>query len=63
MADRIGVDEARLKTSAGDALLVCGYEDDTKCARIRLDGAITLPELEARSATIPKDREIIFYCA
>ena len=63
MADRIGVDEARRKTSAGDALLVCGYEDDAKCARIRLDGAITLPELEARSATTSKDREIIFYCA
>lgn len=63
MAERIDVQEARRKVSAGDALLVCAYDEEAKCDRIRLEGAISLKQLDARSATIPKDREIIFYCA
>ena len=63
MAERIDVAEARRKMTAGDALLVCGYEDEAKCARIKLEGAISMREFEAAAAGLPKDREIIFYCA
>jgi rhodanese-related sulfurtransferase len=62
MAERICVDEAWRKVSAGEVLLVCAYED-ARCDRLRLEGATTLPQLQARLDTIPKDREIIFYCA
>jgi hypothetical protein len=63
MADRIDVEEARRKVSAGDAFLVCAYEDETKCDRIRLEGAVAVKQFETRAAGLPKDREIIFYCA
>ena len=36
---------------------MCAY-DDAKCARIRLDGSITVRELEQRAASLPKDQEI-----
>jgi hypothetical protein len=65
MADvsRIGVEEARRKVAAGGALLVCAYDDEEKCKRVSLDGSINMTQLAARAATLPKDQEIIFYCA
>ncbi len=63
MAERIDVEEARRRVNTGDALLVCGYADDAKCDQIRLEGAISLTQFETRAASLPKDREIIFYCA
>jgi rhodanese-related sulfurtransferase len=60
--ERVSVADARAATSEGRALLVCAY-DDAKCARIRLEAAITLRDLEQRVASLPKSREIIFYCA
>jgi hypothetical protein len=65
MADieRIDVDEARSRTRSGDALLVCAYDDDAKCAAMALEGAIPMSALRARTASLPKDQELIFYCA
>jgi hypothetical protein len=65
MADvpRTGVEEARRKAAAGEALLVCAYPDEMKCNKMRLQGSMTLPELEARVPSLPRDQEIIFYCA
>jgi hypothetical protein len=65
MADvaRIGVQEARQKVTSGQALLVCGYEDEEKCSKIKLEGATTVKKLDAQLASVPKNREIIFYCA
>jgi hypothetical protein len=60
---RIGVEEARLKVAAGEALLVCAYADEAKCNRMRLEGSLLLSELEARRPALPKDQMIIFYCA
>ena len=60
--ERVSVDRAREDVEAGRALLVCAY-DDAKCARIRLDGSITVRELEERASSLPKDQESIFYCA
>jgi len=62
-APRIGVEEARRKVSSGEALLVCAYGDEAKCGSIRLEGSTTLTELQSRLGSLPKDREIIFYCA
>jgi hypothetical protein len=60
--ERISVADARSATSAGRALLVCAY-DDVRCARVRLEGAIPLSELERRAVSLPKSQELIFYCA
>ena len=52
------------KTHSGaDTLLVCAYDDPAKCAKVKLQGAIDMRQLEARLASVPKDREIVFYCA
>lgn len=61
-AQRITVAEAREKVLAGQALLVCAYANEASFARYHLDGAISLAEFKARVDTLPKDREIIFYC-
>ena len=63
-AERISPQEARRHLRADpNALLVCAYDNDEKCRQNWLDGAVTLAELQARAATLAKDREIIFYCA
>jgi hypothetical protein len=65
MADvsRIGVEEARRKVTGGGALLVCAYDDEEKCKKVNLQGSINMTQLASRVATLPKDQEIIFYCA
>ena len=60
--ERIGVADARAAVNAGRALLVCAYDDD-RCARVRLEGFITLSELERQAASLSKDQPLIFYCA
>ena len=65
MADieRVSVEEARRRTKPGSSsLLVCAYDDEEKCNKIKLEGAISLAELRAKMASVPKDRELIFYC-
>lgn len=63
MADivRVGVEEACRKVTAGQALLVCAYEDEAKCRMLNLDGSISLSTFESRVGSLPKSREIIFY--
>jgi hypothetical protein len=61
--ERIDVATARNKVTAGQALLVCGYEDDAKCRKGRLQGSIPFARFEALAPSLPKDKEIIFYCA
>jgi hypothetical protein len=65
MADvsRIPVEEAHRKVTAGQALLVCAYDDETKCNKIKLEGAIPLKSFESTVSTLPKTQEIVFYCA
>lgn len=48
---------------AGSALLVCGYEGDTKFRAFRLEMAISFSEFLEKLPTLSKDQEIIFYCA
>jgi hypothetical protein len=61
--ERIDVTTARNRVTAGQALLVCGYEDDAKCRKGRLQGSMPFARFEALAPTLPKDKEIIFYCA
>ena len=61
--ERIDAAAARRKVQSGQALLVCAYEDEAKCASMRLEGAVSLGEFRRMLGTVPKDREVIFYCA
>jgi hypothetical protein len=60
---RITPQEAQPRVIAGQALLVCAYEDPARCAELRLEGAISLQEFRARRSALPRGQEIIFYCA
>jgi hypothetical protein len=60
---RIPVQEARQKATGGRALLVCAYEDEAKCDKIKLEGAISLKRFESRLPSLGRNQEIIFYCA
>jgi N-acetylglutamate synthase-like GNAT family acetyltransferase len=60
---RIGVDDAYRQVSTGQALLVCAYEDEAKCRQMQLQGSIPLTQFASRVPSLPKDQEIIFYCA
>lgn len=61
--ERISVEEARRKVQADQALLVCAYEDEAKCRMANLDGSISLTRFQSGVASVPKSKEIIFYCA
>ena len=60
---RISPEEVSHKVTSGAALLVCAYEDDEKCKRLHLEGAIFLMEFKSRLSSLLKDQELIFYCA
>ncbi len=60
---RVTPAEARRKVQSGEALLVCAYESEELCRKMRLEGGILLGELQSRLNTLGKDQEIIFYCA
>ncbi len=60
---RISPEEVRRNVTSGLALLVCAYDDEEKCKKLHLEGAIFLTEFQSRLSALPKDQEIIFYCA
>jgi rhodanese-related sulfurtransferase len=60
---RISPEDTRKRVLSGSALLVCAYEDNEKFRKMRLEGAISFDEFKNKVASLPKDREIIFYCA
>jgi hypothetical protein len=57
--ERISVEQAHAK--AGQALLVCAYEDEAKCRAVNLSESISLVSFRSRVASLPKTQEIIFY--
>ena len=61
--ERITPQAAHARVVAGQALLVCSYDDPARFAEIRLEGAISIQEFRARRGALPRDQEIIFYCA
>jgi hypothetical protein len=48
---------------SGEALLVCAYDNESKCDTMKLDGAISFGAFEAKAPSLLKNLEIIFYCA
>jgi hypothetical protein len=60
--ERISPKEAHDKSKMG-ALLVCAYDDDEKCRKLHLEGAISFNDFRSKFPEPPKDREVIFYCA
>lgn len=62
-SDRIDPDEARADIMTRDALLVCAYDTREKFLANRIEGALSLDQLQAIEDALPVNREIIFYCA
>jgi hypothetical protein len=62
MAERIDVDTAREHMARG-AWLICAYDDDSKCVKFALEGMMPLSALRQQAAGLPRDQELIFYCA
>lgn len=60
---RVPPDEAKRRVDAGRAILVCGYEADEKFEAMHLRGAQSLHQFRQRLPDIPKEQEVIFYCA
>jgi hypothetical protein len=63
MAQRIEPNEAHRKASSKQAVLVCAYDDEDKCNRMRLEGGMSLKELQSRESSLDRNTELIFYCA
>ena len=47
---------------AGEALLICAYDDGKHWPDLAIEDAIPLQELRAQRDSLAKDRELIFYC-
>jgi hypothetical protein len=62
-APRIDVTAAHQKVGDGQALLICAYEDEERCHAIRLEGSILMRDLIEQLPWLPREQELIFYCA
>ncbi|MRR35972.1 ArsR family transcriptional regulator [bacterium] len=62
-AVRMSPEQAYQNVKAGQAILVCAYDDEATFQKMRLDMAISFGEFRRRLPSLPKDQEIIFYCA
>jgi hypothetical protein len=60
---RVNPEEIYPKLRSGEALLVCAYDSDARFRQVRLEGALSLEEFKSLRPTLPRDREIVFYCA
>lgn len=63
MAKRLTADEVRQRIEGNDAMLVCAYNDTEKCAQFGIDESTPYPELKSQLDSIPKSKELIFFCA
>jgi rhodanese-related sulfurtransferase len=57
------VNAARLLRTDPAVVLVCAYGRDELFHQYRLEGAISLKEFRRRLQSLPKDENVIFYCA
>jgi len=60
---RVRPEEVYQKVKSGAVILVCAYEDDVKFKKLQLQGAISFNEFKSKLPSLPKDQEIVFYCA
>lgn len=64
LVERVSPQQARQHLTADSgSMLVCAYDSQEKFEQNHLEGAIPLATFAAQVDSIPKDREIIFYCA
>ncbi len=61
--ERIDPAQAYTDVTSGKGLLVCAYDSDEKFQANHLEGALSLRELQRIEGDLPRDQEIIFYCA
>ena len=59
---RVKPKEVYQKLKSGKTLLVCAYEDEETFRQMQLERAIPLSEFKSRLPSLPKDKEIVFYC-
>jgi rhodanese-related sulfurtransferase len=63
-AERITPQEAHDHIQAAPpAILVCAYDTEEEFQQNHLEGALRLKNFASQADAIPKDQEIIFYCA
>ena len=62
-APRIEVSEAQRRLSNSTAKLICAYEEPEKCRQYHIDGATPFHQFQPMVTKLPKDAELIFYCA
>ena len=60
---RVNPQEVYPKLRSGEALLVCAYDSDARFRQVHLEGAMSLEEFKSIRSRLPRDREIVFYCA
>ena len=60
---RVSPEELYPRLKSGDCLLVCAYDNEETFRTMRLEGAISLQDFKNQVSRIPKDQEIVFYCA
>jgi hypothetical protein len=61
--ERISPEDAYKKLKAGSALLVCAYEDEDRFRTAYIEGALSFNAFKSKLSSLPKDQEIILYCA
>jgi hypothetical protein len=61
---RIEPSEVLNRQSSGRRLwLVCAYDDEAKCAQLKIDHALTLSQFASKVPSLSRNEEIVFYCA
>lgn len=60
---RVSPEEIYPRLKSGDCLLSCAYDNEETFQSMRLEGALSLQEFKRQVSRIPKDQEIVFYCA
>ncbi len=63
MPERLKAEEARKLIENEGAMLVCAYDDEAKCKNIGIEEAVPYPDLKPRLDSIPKSKELVFFCA
>jgi hypothetical protein len=63
MIPRLSPQETYPRVQSGQSLLICAYDNDDICRGLHLAGALLPSEFRDRVQTLPKEQEIIFYCA
>lgn len=61
--NRVSAAEVAPRIKAGEALLVCAYDDDDAYRTMRLEGAISYRQFLAQKPNLDRRKEIILYCA